>query len=99
MLTRAAAPPLVAQNESDRRKEELKAKNMAALAKRKEAMMEQKVAEATLELPAGWIRTESRSRPGESHTSTVAQSHGRRQGHHCIPTFLTRQARWCTRTP
>jgi len=59
------APPLVAQSETDRRKEELKAKNLAALAKRNAVKQEQKVAEATLELPAGWTRTESRSRPGE----------------------------------
>jgi len=60
-----AAPPLVAQSESDKKKEELKARNLAALAKRKESMQEQKAGEATLELPSGWIRTESRSRPGE----------------------------------
>lgn len=60
-----AAPPLVAQSESDRRKEELKAKNIAALAKRQAAKQEQKAAEASLELPAGWTRAESRSKPGE----------------------------------
>lgn len=60
-----AAPPLVAQSESDRKKEEMKAKNMIALAKRKESMKEIKATESTMELPPGWVRAESRSRPGE----------------------------------
>ncbi len=71
----SAAPPLVAQSESDKKKEELKARNLAALAKRKESMQEQKAAEATLELPSGWIRTESRSRPGY-HSSYVIYASG-----------------------
>ena len=46
-----AAPPLVAQSESDRKKEELKAKNIAALQKRKELAEQRKAAEAQMELP------------------------------------------------
>jgi hypothetical protein len=41
------------------------ARNKAALAKRKEAQVAAKAAEAAQELPAGWKRVESRSRPGE----------------------------------
>lgn len=40
-------------------------KNKDALAARKAAAQGQKATEAKLELPSGWIRTESRSRPGE----------------------------------
>eukprot|EP00052_Salpingoeca_macrocollata_P010711 m.83111 g.83111 ORF g.83111 m.83111 type:complete len:458 (+) comp17694_c0_seq3:130-1503(+) len=60
-----ASAPLVAQNEDDKKKEELKAKNKAALEKRKKALEEKKAAEKDMPLPEGWIRVESRSRPGE----------------------------------
>jgi len=59
-----AAP--VSMSEADARREELKKKNMEALAKRKAKMQEQKAKEADLPLPAGWIRAESKSRPGET---------------------------------
>ena len=41
------------------------ARNKAALQKRKDAAAAAKVAEDSKALPAGWIRVESRSRPGE----------------------------------
>ena len=46
-------------------KQALKAKNAAALKARKEAASAAKAAEATKPLPPGWVRGESRSRPGE----------------------------------
>eukprot|EP00051_Salpingoeca_urceolata_P006597 m.87210 g.87210 ORF g.87210 m.87210 type:complete len:220 (+) comp14900_c0_seq2:87-746(+) len=45
--------------------EEIKERNRIALEKRKAALAEKKAAEAQRELPAGWKRVESRSRPGE----------------------------------
>eukprot|EP00039_Didymoeca_costata_P001625 m.53893 g.53893 ORF g.53893 m.53893 type:complete len:380 (+) comp10886_c0_seq1:132-1271(+) len=43
----------------------LQARNKAALEKRKAALAAKKAAEASAELPEGWRRVESRSRPGE----------------------------------
>lgn len=60
-----AAAPLVAQTEGDAKKQALKEKNKAALEKRKAAAAAQREAEKKMELPDGWIRTTSRSRPGE----------------------------------
>lgn len=57
--------PLVAQSEDDGRKTALKARNRAALEKRKATQAAQTAAEAQLDLPADWKRVESRSRPGE----------------------------------
>jgi hypothetical protein len=59
-----AAAPVAASAGTDA-KAALKAKNAEALAKRKAAAQAQKAKEAKLALPAGWTRTESRSRPGE----------------------------------
>jgi coenzyme F420-reducing hydrogenase beta subunit len=61
-----ASAALVAQSAEDARKQALKAKNLAALQKRKQQQAQQKQKEASLELPEGWRRTESRSRPGET---------------------------------
>jgi uncharacterized protein YbdZ (MbtH family) len=60
-----AAPPPVAASEDSQKKEDLKKKNMAALAKRKAEQEKKKASDAKLDLPAGWKRVESRSRPGE----------------------------------
>lgn len=60
-----AGPALVAQNEDAKRKEELKKKNLQALQKRKAELKARREAESKLDLPDGWKRTESRSRPGE----------------------------------
>jgi len=60
----SAAP--VAANTEDAAKEALKKKNAAALAKRKAASAALKEQEKSLPLPEGWIRSESRSRPGET---------------------------------
>jgi len=59
-----AAPQLVAASTDKDKKEELKRKNLEALKKRKEQLEQQRKQEAQLELPEGWKRTESRSRPG-----------------------------------
>eukprot|EP00730_Choanoeca_flexa_P018976 TRINITY_DN9255_c0_g2_i1.p1 TRINITY_DN9255_c0_g2~~TRINITY_DN9255_c0_g2_i1.p1 ORF type:complete len:398 (+),score=118.92 TRINITY_DN9255_c0_g2_i1:66-1196(+) len=61
-----ASAQLVAQSADKDKKEALKQKNLAALAKRKAKLEAQKAAEASLELPDGWKRTESRSRPGQT---------------------------------
>jgi hypothetical protein len=45
--------------------DDIKARNQAALAKRKAAMAKSKEDEKTKPLPEGWRRVESRSRPGE----------------------------------
>lgn len=58
----AAAVPMSA---AEKEREKLKKKNMEALKKRKEAAEKKKKAEMELELPSGWNRVESRSRPGE----------------------------------
>lgn len=60
----SAAP--VAMSEAELKREELKKKNAAALAARKAKQAEQKKKEADLPLPAGWVRAESKSRPGET---------------------------------
>lgn len=60
-----AAPPPVSANEESSKKDELKKKNLVALEKRKAELAKKKEIEKTLELPAGWSRVESRSRPGE----------------------------------
>jgi len=60
-----AKPQLVAQNADASLKASLKEKNLKALEKRRETMKKQKEEEAKLPLPEGWIRVESRSRPGE----------------------------------
>ncbi|EDQ88248.1 uncharacterized protein MONBRDRAFT_32905 [Monosiga brevicollis MX1] len=60
-----AQAALVPQNAAADKKAELKKKNLEALQKRKAKQAEQKQAEANLELPEGWKRSESRSRPGE----------------------------------
>ena len=52
-------------SEADITKEAMKAKNKAALEKRKAAMAAKKAEDDGKALPAGWIRVESRSRPGE----------------------------------
>lgn len=59
-----AAPVPMSAEEAKR--EELKKKNAAALAARKAKLQEQKAKEAELPLPAGWVRAESKSRPGET---------------------------------
>eukprot|EP00040_Diaphanoeca_grandis_P030667 m.181861 g.181861 ORF g.181861 m.181861 type:complete len:372 (-) comp32083_c0_seq1:331-1446(-) len=46
-------------------REALKKKNAAALQKRKQEALAKKDTESKLELPSGWIRSESKSRPGE----------------------------------
>jgi uncharacterized protein YbdZ (MbtH family) len=60
-----AAPQLVAQSADASVKASLKEKNLKALEKRRETMKKQKEEESKLALPEGWIRVESRSRPGE----------------------------------
>lgn len=60
-----ASAPLVAMSEDQKKKEELKEKNRIALLKRKESNMAQKKVDESVPLPEGWIRTQSRSRPGE----------------------------------
>jgi len=55
--------PVVSAGDPD--KEALKKKNMEALLKRKAEAAAKKSATDALPLPAGWRRTESRSRPGE----------------------------------
>lgn len=60
-----AQAPLVAMTEDDKKKAMLKEKNRIALLKRKEASIAQMKADHNLPLPEGWVRTESRSRPGE----------------------------------
>lgn len=60
-----AAAPLIAMSEDQKKKEELKEKNRIALLKRKESQMAQMKVDQSVPLPEGWIRTESRSRPGE----------------------------------
>jgi len=52
-------------SEADIAKEALKSKNAAALAKRKAALEAKKAEDAGKPLPEGWVRVESRSRPGE----------------------------------
>jgi len=52
-------------SEEDIAKESLKAKNKAALEKRKAALAAKKSEDAGKAVPEGWIRVESRSRPGE----------------------------------
>eukprot|EP00035_Acanthoeca_spectabilis_P003965 m.97204 g.97204 ORF g.97204 m.97204 type:complete len:380 (-) comp12391_c0_seq1:7940-9079(-) len=61
-----SAPPAPTAGTEDTKKEELKKKNAAALAARKAKQAALKQKEAELSLPAGWIRTESKSRPGET---------------------------------
>lgn len=66
---KAAAVPASAPSAA---KEALKAKNAAALAAMKAKVAEKKKKEDSLELPAGWERGESRSRPGETvYVNTV----------------------------
>lgn len=60
-----ASAPLIAQSDDQAKKEALKAKNKAALEKRKQSLAALKEAEKNMELPEGWQRVESRSRPGE----------------------------------
>jgi hypothetical protein len=60
----SAAP--VAMSAEEEKKAALKKKNAEALAKRKAKQAEQKQKEAELPLPAGWVRAESKSRPGET---------------------------------
>lgn len=55
----------VSMTEDEKAREKLKKKNAAALAKRKNDAAKKKEAEAKLDLPDGWSRVESRSRPGE----------------------------------
>lgn len=57
--------PLAPMSADEKAREALKKKNAAALEKRKAQAAEKKKAEASLELPTGWIRSESKSRPGE----------------------------------
>ena len=52
-------------SEAEIEKQNLKAKNIAALKARKAAADATRAAEATAPLPDGWTRVESRSRPGE----------------------------------
>lgn len=61
-----ASQQLVAQDADAAKKEALKQKNLAALAKRREQLKAQKAKEEQLELPDGWVRAESRSRPGQT---------------------------------
>jgi len=60
-----AAAPLVAVSEEQAKKDSIKEKNRLALLKRKEAQVAQMQVDKQVPLPDGWIRSESRSRPGE----------------------------------
>lgn len=64
--TEEISAPLAPMSADEKAREALKKKNAAALAKRKADAAEKKKAEAALELPTGWIRSESKSRPGET---------------------------------
>ena len=55
----------VSMTADEKNREKLKKKNALALAKRKGDAAKKKEAEAKLDLPDGWTRVESRSRPGE----------------------------------
>jgi hypothetical protein len=93
----AAAPPLVSQGADAGRKAELKAKNAAALAKRRESLKELKVTESQMELPAGWIRVESRSRPGPPFRPSLIDRRDcvREYGHWRTPSLVSQRAGGC----